>query len=254
MASTKSQPERGVTTVRASRSTPRRIASRALFGGDGEAARLLHFFGRLSGANILLKSGLHVAGADQHGAYAVAHQFHALAFGERAEGGLGDAVEGHPGEHHLAADRAHVDQHAAAAGAHVRRDELRHGERREEIQLHEVAGLVHGHLPGGLVDADAGIVDEDIDGAETLQRAVNDAAAVLVIGDVGGGDEGIGGRGAAQALFIAGGEGEPGAGGGELAGTGRADALGGSRDEHNFAVNSAWERAAEAAYIRVETS
>ena len=46
------------------------------------------------------------------------------------------------------------------------------------------------------------------------------------------------GRGAAQAFFIAGGEGEPGAGGGELAGAGGADALGGSRDEHHFAVNS----------------
>ena len=52
--------------------------------------------------------------------------------------------------------------------------------RREEIQLHQVARLVHGHLPGGLVDADAGIVDENIDGAEALQRAVDDAAAGLV--------------------------------------------------------------------------
>ena len=60
------------------------------------------------------------------------------------------------------------------------RHQLGHGEGREEIQLHEVAGLLHGHLPGGLVDADAGVVDQDIDGAEALQRAVHDAAAVLV--------------------------------------------------------------------------
>ena len=65
---------------------------RAVFGRDGEAARLLHFLGRLAGADVLLKSGLHVAGADQHGAHAVAHQFDALAFGERAQRGLGDAV------------------------------------------------------------------------------------------------------------------------------------------------------------------
>ena len=107
------------------------------------------------------------------------HEFDALAFGEGTQSGLGDAVEGHPGEHHLAADGAHVDQHAGAAGAHVRGDELGHGEGREEIQLHEVAGFVHGHFPGGLIDADAGIVDEDIDGAETFERAVDDAAAVL---------------------------------------------------------------------------
>ena len=70
-----------------------------------------------------------------------------------------------------------------------------------------------------------------------------------VAGDVGGGDEGIGrGGGAAQAFFIAGGEGEPGSGGGELAGAGGADAFGGSGNEHDFAVNSHGMWALEAAW------
>src|ERR1019366_3034447 len=44
--------------------------------------------------------------------------------------------------------------------------------------------------------------------------------------------------GAVQAFFIAGGEGEAGAGGGELAGAGRADAFGGSGNDDHFAVDS----------------
>ena len=111
-------------------------------------------------------------------------------------------------------------------------------ERREEIQLHQVAGLVHGHLPGGLVDTDAGVVDQNVDGAETLERAVHDATAVVIDSNVGGSNEGIGGGGTAQTFFTAGGEGKLGAGSGELAGAGGADALGGSRDEHHFPVNS----------------
>src|ERR1019366_1357288 len=149
-----------------------------------------------------------------------------------------DAVEGQPGEHHLAADGAHVDQHAGAPRAHGRHDELGHGEGCEEIQFHEVAGFLDGHLPGGLVDAGAGVVDQDIDDAETLQGAPDHAAAVLVRGDVARSDEGIGAGGAAQALFIARGEGEAGSGSGELAGAGGADAFGGSGNEHHFAVNS----------------
>ena len=35
---------------------------------------------------------------------------------------------------------------------------------------------------------------------------------ILIVGDIGGDDEGIGRGGAAQSVFIAGGEGEPGAG------------------------------------------
>ena len=78
------------------------------------------------------------------------------------------------------------------ARAHVRRDELCHGEGREEIQLHEVAGFLHGHFPGGLIDAHAGVVDEDIDGAEALEGALDDAAANLLVGDVAGDDQRIG--------------------------------------------------------------
>ena len=57
------------------------------------------------------------------------------------------------------------------------------------------------------------------------------------------------GGGAAQALFIARGEGEPGSGRGELAGAGGADAFGGSGNEHHFAVNSHGIAPAQAAVV-----
>ena len=84
-------------------------------------------------------------------------------------------------------DRADVDDHAAAPRAHVRNGhELRHAEHREKVQLHQPAHFLHGRVPGGPVEADAGIVDQDVDGAVAFQGALHHPAAVLFAGEIAG--------------------------------------------------------------------
>jgi len=88
------------------------------------------------------------------------------------------------GKHHLAPDRPDVYDHAAVARAHVRHHQLRHVEQREEIQLHQAARLFHRHVPGRQVGAHAGIVDEDVDGAEPFQGARDNLAAGIAAGEI----------------------------------------------------------------------
>lgn len=214
------------------------------FGGvDGEVARVTNSLGRLPGDDVLLEGGADVAGADDHGADAVAAKLHAEAFGPGAERVFRGAVDGHPGQGHFAGDGTHIDNHATAARAHVGDGELREGEGREEVELEGGAGLIEGQLPGGAVETGAGIVDEDVDGAELSDGSIDEAGAVSGVGEVAGGEEGARGGIEAKGGFIAGGEGEAGSGAREFGGAGGTDALRCSGDEDDLAGNSHREAA-----------
>src|SRR5580693_6418895 len=73
----------------------------------------------------------------------------------------------------LAGDRGDVDDAAVFLGEHRRHDRLAADEGAVEIDAQHLAPLLEIGLPYRLVDAgDTGIVDEDIDLAERLQRVV----------------------------------------------------------------------------------
>ena len=130
----------------------------------------------------------------------------------------------------------------AAPLAHVRNHQLHHAKRGEEIQLHQVAGFLHGTRPGGHVEAHAGVVDQDVDGAEAFQCAFMTRAAMGVIGD----DRPAVMR-ASDAPAAAAALRRPSAeravseiacaGAGEFRGAGRADAFGRSGNQDDFVLD-----------------
>src|SRR6202023_615588 len=74
----------------------------------------------------------------------------------------------------LAGDRGDVDDAAVFPGEHRRHDRLAADEGAVEIDAQHLAPLIEIGLPYRLVDAgDAGIVDENIDLAERLQRGIS---------------------------------------------------------------------------------
>ena len=60
---------------------------------------------------------------------------------------------------------------AAAPLAHMRHHQLHQRQRREEIQLEHAARVVERRAPGRRIHAHAGVVDQDVDRAEALERA-----------------------------------------------------------------------------------
>ncbi len=210
---------------------------RAFFGGDGEASAAENAFGRMAAAGVLLKRGANVAGTDDHGADAIAAQLQALAFREGAERGLGDAIQSHPGQRDFAGNRTHVYDHATTPGAHGGHHQLGQRKGRKKIQLHELSRLFQGDIPGGKILPRAGVINEDVEGAEAIEGAVDEKAAGGFGGQIAGGQKCPRRGGAAEALLGARGERQPGAGAGELGGTGSANALRCSGDEDDLAVN-----------------
>ena len=103
----------------------------------------------------------------------------------------------------------------------------------------DVVPVAGASCAGEAVLGDAGVVDQDVDGAEVGEDGFGAGLDGVFAGDVegegfggaaGGGD--FGGDGF-ELVEIAGGEGDGGAVGGECEGAGAADALGGSGDEGN---------------------
>ena len=81
-----------------------------------------------------------------------------------------------------------------ALGPHVRQDELGEVRQAEEVHLELVAGLVDGDLLDRPVEAEAGVVDEDVDPALVRDDPVHDPFVVLGCRDVhpDGGDAVVG--------------------------------------------------------------
>lgn len=151
---------------------------------------------------------------------------------------FGGGVESEPGEGDFAGDGADVDDHAVAAFAHAGDGELGEVEGGEEVELEHVAdGFVVG-LPGGLIEADAGVVDEDIDAAVVGEGGFDEVAAKIRVGEVAGDGEVAGLSGMGLGGDGAGGESEAGAALGEFGGEGLADAAGCARDEGHLAFNA----------------
>ncbi|MNO86526.1 hypothetical protein D3C76_779250 [compost metagenome] len=119
-----------------------------------------------------------------------------------------------------------------------------------DVHVLDQVPLFLGHLVEGTVTQDAGVVDQDIEGAESLQRGGHDLLALghrMVVGHrlaaqrTDFGDHGVGGgAGAAQAF---GGhtqvvDHDLGASGAEQQGVGAAQAVACASDNCNFAVES----------------
>jgi len=188
---------------------------------------------------MLLERGAHVPGADDHGADAVAPQFHAKAFGEGANGEFRGAIERQPGQRNFAGDGTDVDDHASVPGAHLRDHELGYAEQGEEIELEQMTHFVERRAPGGQVQAGSGIVDEDVDGAEAIERAIDHGSADFLAGDVAGRDERVMiGCGGAETGLGTRRKRELGARPREFGGARRADSFRSARDEDHFAVES----------------
>ena len=92
--------------------------------------------------------------------------------GQAVEGELADAVD--PARHE-AAGRQPVDDAAATAGLHRGDDGLRAQQRAAEVHVHHAVPLVERHVrqtEGRQVGHDRGVVDEDVDAAERVDRGV----------------------------------------------------------------------------------
>src|SRR5262249_1835486 len=88
------------------------------------------------------------------------------------------------------------------------------------------------------VEAGAGVVDEDVDGAVMFEGAFDGPATGVLFGNITGDNECVGTAGTAKTLFVACDEREPGTGCSKLGGTGGADAFARASNENNFVLDS----------------
>ena len=110
-------------------------------------------------------------------------EFLAERLGQRDQAGLRGRIMRGVGVAFLAGDRGDVDDAAVFLREHRRHHRLAADEGAVEIDAQHLAPFVEVGFPHRLVDAgDAGIVDEDVDLAERLQRLV---AGLLDRGEVG---------------------------------------------------------------------
>jgi hypothetical protein len=84
----------------------------------------------------------------------------------------------------LADDRGDVDDPARSALDHVRQHRLRHKERARQVDRDHLVPILVGHLQHGLVNRDAGVVDQDIEAAVLLDHVRHGAPAILGRADV----------------------------------------------------------------------
>ena len=82
------------------------------------------------------------------------------------------------------AGRGDVHDRASAPLAHPGQDSLDQRGRAEEVGGKELLNLVLGCLLGGRAVAVAGVIDQDIDGAEALLGGAHDVTPLGVIGDI----------------------------------------------------------------------
>ena len=118
----------------------------------------------------------------------------------------------------------------------MRHDELREGQRREEIQLEQAARIGEGRAPGGIVEAHARIVHEDVDGAESIQRGGHGGLADFGHGEIARCDQRVGSARGPQRLRGARHQRKPRAAFSEGYRASRADTLGSSGDQDHFSI------------------
>lgn len=89
----------------------------------------------------------------------------AVGLGERLERVLAGAVEAVAGDGETAPDRRDMDEQAAAALTHVRKDCAVEADGAEDVDVEQFARLLAGERLGEPVEQHPGVVDEDVDPA-----------------------------------------------------------------------------------------
>ena len=108
----------------------------------------------------------------------------AQAGGQGLQRGLGGCVVARSDGGAARADRGNVHDRAAAPLAHPGQDSLDQRGRAEEVGGKQLLDLVLGCLLDGRAVAVAGVIDQDIDSAETLSGGAHDVTPLGVIGDI----------------------------------------------------------------------
>ncbi|GAA0433755.1 hypothetical protein Acor_07990 [Acrocarpospora corrugata] len=104
--------------------------------------------------------------------------------GHAFDGVLGGGVVAEPGHSSQAGHRGHVDDPAAAAGAHAGQDRAGDRQHGEEVQFEQLSDGGVGHALDRPVPAAAGVVDQDVDAAEVGFCRRDGVADLLGVGDV----------------------------------------------------------------------
>src|ERR687894_716754 len=113
------------------------------------------------------------------------------AHGQAEQAGFGGGVVGLADVAGLADDRADVDDAARPAVEHVLQDRAGEVEGAGEVDLDDPVPVFDGHLADGLVQGDAGVVDQDVEAAVGVEDFPDDSFAVF-----GGADVALVGAGA----------------------------------------------------------
>ena len=121
--------------------------------------------------------------------------------GEADQAHLGRAVVGLAEVAQDARVGRRVDDAAVALLPHEHVGRLRHVERALEVHVDDGLEQLGGHVVEGLVPQDAGVVDDDVDGAERVDGGLHDGLAAFGGGDAVGVGDGL----AAQVVDLLGG-------------------------------------------------
>ncbi len=116
---------------------------RASLSGDRHAACAKNTWRRLAPQHVALKVSIDVARAHQHRADPGTSQFNSQAVGKGAQRVFGGGIKCQPGQRHLAGNRPNVHNHALPLGPHVRYCGLDERQRRHQVQLKHLPGIVH---------------------------------------------------------------------------------------------------------------
>jgi hypothetical protein len=100
------------------------------------------------------------------------------------EGEFRRAVRAEAGRRDLTADAGHLHDRAAALSPHVREHGAGERHRGEKVQLEQRPQLVFGRLLDRTYLRPAGVVDQDVDPTEFLDRLIDGAETLLWVGDV----------------------------------------------------------------------
>ena len=128
--------------------------------------------------------GVDIAGRDAVDGDALPRILQRQGLGEADHPGLGGGIVGLADLALLAVDRGDVDDAAMAPVAHAVDDLARHVEDAVHIDADHVGPLVVAHLVEEAVAGDAGVVDQDVDGAELILDLLHGAGAVVETADI----------------------------------------------------------------------
>ena len=131
------------------------------------------------------KRRLGIPGQNRNDINAVAPDFQPERIAESTDGEFAGGINRMLWGGDSAEDAADVDDLAVLLPAQDRQDGLGAAQERKKIDFHHAPGVVHFHIGDRGAQAEAGIVDEDINPAKFAERDFNDPGHGIGLGDVG---------------------------------------------------------------------